>query len=73
MKKSEEKLKQLKMALTSHDELVIDLGNGYYEEIYFDDEINSYRGKEIGIWSMDLLIDIMNSEVENTTLKLKEG
>ena len=70
--KEREKLKQLKMALTSHDELIIDLGDGYYEEIYFDDEIESYRGKEIGIWSIDLLMEIAEGEVENTTLKLKE-
>lgn len=70
--KEKEKLKQLKTALTNHHELIIDLGDGYYEEIYFDDEIVSYRGKEIGIWSIDLLMEIAEGEVENTTLKLKE-
>lgn len=70
--KISENLKQLKMALTSHDELIIDLGDGYFEEIYFDDEIGSYRGKEIGIWSIDLLMEIAKGEVKDTSLKLKE-
>lgn len=70
--KTSENLNKLKTALTSHDELIVDLGNGYYENIYFDDEINSYRGKEIGIWSMEFLMEIAKDKVENTTLRLKE-
>ena len=60
------------MALTSHDDLIVDFGDGYYEEIYYDEKIERYRGKEIGIWSIDLLIEILKNEVDNTTLKLKE-
>lgn len=67
-----ENLKQLKMALTNHDNLVIDFGNGYCEEIYYDEKIKNYRGKEIGIWSMDLLFEILTGEIKNISLRLKE-
>ena len=60
------------MALTSHDDLIVDFGDSINEELYFEKEIGCYRGKEIGIWSIDFLIEILKNEVDNTTLKLKE-
>ena len=64
-----EKLNQLKMALTEHRNLVVDFGNGLVEKLYFDEKINHYRGKEIGIWSMRLLVEIAQGKVKNTNLK----
>ena len=63
-----EKLKQLKMALTDHKNIVVDFGNGLSEELYYDEEIGEYRGKEIGIWTLNLLLEIARGEVENTLL-----
>lgn len=65
-----EKLKQLKMALTEHKNMVVDFGNGLSEELYYDEEINEYRGKEIGIWALNLLLEIARGEVENTLLEV---
>lgn len=64
-----ERLNQLKMALTEHRKLIVDFGNGLVEELYFDERINRYRGKEIGIWSMRLLVEIAQGKVKNTNLK----
>lgn len=64
-----ENLKQLKMALTEHRNLIVDFGNGLVEELYFDERINRYRGKEIGIWSMRLLVEIAQGKVDKTLLK----
>ena len=66
---NEEKLNQLKMALTEHRNLIVDFGNRLTEELYFDNEIGHYRGKEIGIWSMRLLVEIAQGKVKNTNLK----
>ena len=65
----EENLKKLKMALTEHKGLIIDFGDGVTEELYFDEEIQKYRGQAIGIWTMKLLLEIAKEEVENTSLK----
>lgn len=65
-----EKLKQLKMALTDHKNIVVDFGNGLSEELYYDEEIGEYRGKKIGIWALNLLLEIARGEVENTLLEV---
>lgn len=64
-----EKLKQLKMALTEHKNMVVDFENGL-SELYYDEEINEYRGKEIGIWALNLLLEIARGEVKNTSLEV---
>ena len=64
-----ENLNRLKMALTEHRNLIVDFGNGLIEELYFDNEIGHYRGKEIGIWSMRLLVEIAQGKVKNTFLR----
>lgn len=64
-----ESLKQLKMALTEHRDLVVDFGDGITEELYFDKEIGCYRGKEIGIWSIRLLVEIAQGKVNKTLLR----
>lgn len=65
-----EKLKQLKMALTERKNMVVDFENGLSEELYYDEEINEYRGKEIGIWALNLLLEIARGEVKNTSLEV---
>lgn len=64
-----ESLKRLKTALTEHRNLIVDFGNRLTEELYFDNEIGHYRGKEIGIWSMRLLVEIAQGKVKNTFLR----
>lgn len=66
-----ENLKQLKMALTEHKSLVVDFGNCLSEELYYDEEIKEYRGKEIGIWDLKLLLEIAEGKLENVCLKEK--
>lgn len=67
--KQEDLQRSLLMALGNHEELIADMGDGDVEEIYFDEEIKSYRGKEIGIWSMEFLIEIATGKVENAVLR----
>lgn len=64
-----ENLKRLKTALTEHKNMVVDFGNGLSEELYYDEEIKEYRGKEIGIWDLKLLLEIADGKVENVLLK----
>lgn len=66
----EENLKKLKMALTEHRNLIVDFSDGITEELYFDNEIQKYRGQVIGIWSMKLLLEIAKGEVDSTTLRV---
>lgn len=58
------------MALGSHRKLIVDFGDGITEELYFDNEIQKYRGQAVGIWSMELLIEIAKGEVDSTTLRV---
>lgn len=66
---NEENLKKLKTALISHKSLIVDFENGLFEELYFDEKINYYRGKKIGIWSMRLLLEIAKNKVERVSIK----
>lgn len=66
-----ENLKRLKTALTEHKNMVVDFDNGLSEELYYDDEIGEYKGKEIGIWNLKLLLEIAEGKVENVCLKEK--
>lgn len=66
---NEENLKKLKTALINHKNLIVDFENGLLEELYFDEKINCYRGKEIGIWSMRLLLEIAKNKVERVSIK----
>lgn len=68
---NEENLKKLKTALISHKSLIVDFENGLLEELYFDEKINCYRGKEIGIWSMRLLLEIAKEKFQG--VKIIEG
>ena len=66
---NEENLKKLKTALISHKNLIVDFENGLFEELYFDEKINYYRGKKIGIWSMRLLLEIAKNKIERISIK----
>lgn len=66
---NEENLKKLKTALISHKNLIVDFENGLFEELYFDEKINYYRGKKIGIWSIRLLLEIAKNKVERISIK----
>lgn len=66
---NEENLKKLKTALINHKNLIVDFENGLLEELYFDEKINYYRGKKIGIWSMRLLLEIAKNKVERISIK----
>ncbi len=69
MKKKEENLKQLLMALTEHRPLEVDYGDGIFDYPVWDSEINAYRD-DTGIWGMKLLVEIAKGEVENTSLSV---
>ena len=61
--RNEKKLKQLKMALTEHKPLLVDLGDNFKYKLTWDEKIKSYRGYslqseiEIGIWTVETLLD----------------
>ena len=70
--KNEDLLKQLKEAIKNHKNLLV-----YYheddddpEEIYFDEEIQKYRGW-LGIWNTKLLLDVANGKVFDLRLEVK--
>lgn len=70
----EKNLKQLKMALTEHKPLLIDLGDNQELILRWDTSISNYRGyskklnTEIGIWDLEYLFSIAN---EKTKYKLE--
>ena len=71
--KTEDSLKKLKEAIKEHKNLLVHYGidDNDPEEIYFDTDIKKYRGW-LGIWSMELLLQIARGEVENIYLEEKE-
>ena len=66
----EENTKQLKMALTEHKTMLIDLGDDQELILKWDDRISNYRGYskkldvEIGIWYLKYLLEIANGKTE---------
>lgn len=68
--KNEENMKQLKMALTEHKPLIIDLGDNQKLFLKWDDRCIGYRGyskelnAEIGIWEARWLLKIANGETK---------
>ncbi len=74
--KNEEKLKQLKMALTEHNDLIIDTGDNQYFKLVWDEDINKYRGIslqtgiQIGIWDLEFLFDIANGKDKNINMEV---
>lgn len=72
----EENLKRLKMALTNREDLIV-LDNGE-EWVYLKYEDNEYRGRviktglELGIWSIEFLLEIINGGVKGLMIKIYE-
>ena len=71
----EENTKQLKMALTNHKPLLIELGNNQTLFLKWDEKCLGYRGyskeldKEIGIWELSWLLQIANGKYKEYELK----
>lgn len=63
--------------LKEHKPIIINYGKGFLseedikEKAWYDDTIQKYRS-ETGIWSNKLLRNIVNGEVENTTIEIGE-
>ena len=63
--------------MQEHKPIIINFGKGYLtdkdikEKAYYDDEIKRYRS-ETGIWGNKLLREILQGEVENTTIEVGE-
>ena len=63
--------------LRQHKPIIVNYGKGYFtdkdikEPAYYDEKIQKYRS-ETGIWSNKLLKEIVNGEVENTSIEIGE-
>ena len=63
--------------LRQHKSIIVNYGKGYFtdkdvkEPAYYDEKIQKYRS-ETGIWSNKLLKEIVNGEVENTSIEIGE-
>lgn len=61
--------------MKEHKPIIVNYGKGYLsdedvkEVAYYDEEIQKYRS-DTGIWSNKLLREILNGEVENTTIEI---
>jgi len=61
--------------LRQHKPIIVNYGKGYFTEedvkepAYYDEKIQKYRS-ETGIWSNKLLKEIVNGEVENTSIEI---
>ena len=71
-----EKLKQLEMALTEHKPLIADLGENQKYLLEWNDTYQNYVGTslqtniEIGIWLIEMLLDIANGKINNCSLEV---
>lgn len=61
--------------LKEHKPITINYGKGYFtdedvkEEAYYDETIQKYRS-DTGIWSNSLIREIINGQVEGTTIEI---
>lgn len=71
-----EKLKQLETALGNHKDLIADLGDEQRFLLKWDETKQNYVGTslqtniEIGIWLIEILLDIANGKIENCSLEV---
>lgn len=76
--KNEENLKQLKMALTNHRPVLINLGDNQELLLKWDKEISNYRGFskklgiEIGIWDLSYLLQIASGKTKYRLVLVNE-
>lgn len=63
--------------LQEHKPIVINMGKGYLsdndikEDAWYDEEIEKYRS-DTGVYSNKLIREIVNGEVEDTTIEIGE-
>lgn len=69
--KNEENLKQLKMALTEHKPLILDLGDNALLFPEWNEETQMYQD-EMGYTTMELLLEIATGKVKGTSLRILE-
>ena len=69
MKNEEKKLKQLKMALTEHKDLILDLGDNVILYPKWNQEKQMYQD-EMGWTTIELLIETAEGKVPETILKI---
>lgn len=68
-------MKKIFEHLRQHKPIIVNYGKGYFtdedvkEPAYYDEKIQKYRS-ETGIWSNKLLKEIVNGEVENTSIEI---
>lgn len=76
--KNEESLKLLKMALTEHKPILLDLNNEQTIELRWDNEIHNYRGHyqkldiDVGIWDLKYLFEIANGKTKYRLVLVNE-
>ena len=74
--KNEEKLKQLKMALTKHKDLIADLGDNCKIKLTWDKCIDEYIGTSIqtgihiGIWDLEFLFRMASGKISGASLEV---
>ena len=62
-------------ALKKHKDIIVNYGKGFMSDrdikelAYYDNSLNTYTS-ETGIWSKQLLLDILNGKVEGMSLEL---
>ena len=66
----EEKLKQLKMALTEHKDLILKLDNDVFK-LSWNTDMQKYQGT-LGIWTIGVLLDIANGKINGTSLEVSK-
>lgn len=70
-------MKNLFKHLHEHKPIIINYGKGYFsdkdikEKAYYDENIQRYVS-ETGVWSNNLIRQILRGDVENTKIELEE-
>lgn len=71
-------LKTLKDMINNHETFIVNYGKGYLgnydikEKATWDDELKAYTS-DTGIWSLKLLYEIANGEVEDASIEVEYG
>ena len=71
-----EKLKQLEMALGNHKPVIVDLGDEQRFLLKWDESMQNYvgislqTGLEIGVWTLEMLLQIAYGKIDNCSLEV---
>lgn len=74
--REEEKLKQLKMALTGRKDLILNVGENVKFMLKWDDKVSNYRGYalpekfDMGTFGLELLLQVVAKEIEEASLEI---